>query len=105
MSRTQQDAGVVPALVGALSQEAPTAGAAVSALCALCTNPRALNELVRADGPGALLAALGRLGGRGHHLALKLLRRLAKTSGAARVRVQDALVGVGAAGMGLPPIS
>jgi hypothetical protein len=69
----------------------------VSALCALCSIPRAVHELARADGAGALLAVLPRLQGRSHHHTLRLLRRLAKTSGMCRVRVQDAL-----AGMGLP---
>ncbi|KAI8474534.1 MAG: armadillo-type protein [Monoraphidium minutum] len=95
--RLMLDAGCVAALVGALPLDAPAAGAAVSALSALCGSPRALQELVRADGAGALLAALARLQGRGHQQALKLLRRLAKTSGVCRIRVQDAL-----AGMGLP---
>ena len=100
--RQMLDAGVVAALVGALAHEGPAAGAAVSALSALCGSPRALQELVRADGASALLAALARLQGRGHRQAVRLLRRLAKASSSARVRVQDALVGVGAVGLGLP---
>jgi len=95
---TAQDAGCIPALVSALSLDTPTASAAVSALCALCSNPRALQELVRADGAGALLAALGRLQGRSHQLVLRLLRRLAKTSSVCRIRVQDALAGMQGAG-------
>lgn len=92
---------MVPALVRALPLDAATAAAAVSALCALCSTRRALNEFVDADGLGALLAAVGRLSGRGHQLAVKLLRRLAKSSSSVRVRVQDVLVGVGAAGLPL----
>lgn len=93
--RPHQDAGCIPVLAAALSLDTPTAGAAVSALCALCSSPRALQELVRADGAGALLSSLSRLQGRSHHLALRLLRRLAKASGVARVKVQDALAGMG----------
>lgn len=87
----------MPALVAALSLDPPTAGAAASALRALCGAPRALQELARADGAGALLSALPRLQARGHAQAMALLRRLAKSSGTCRIRVHDAL-----AAMGLP---
>jgi hypothetical protein len=93
----------VAALVGALAFDGPTAGAAISALCGLCSAPRAVQELAKADGAGALLSTLPRLqpGGRAHRLALRLLRRLAKAGGPGRVRVHEALAGMGQAGMGL----
>jgi hypothetical protein len=102
-TRPLQDAGCVPALAGALALDVPTASAALSALCALCAAPRGLAELARADGAGALLSALGRLpaGGRAHRLALRLLRRLAKSNGTCRVRVHEALAGMGQAGLAL----
>jgi hypothetical protein len=93
-----QDAGCIPALVAALIFPGPISTAAISALCYLCINNKALQELANSGGVSKLVQAVAKnrhLTPRGQRQGVRLLKRLVRGNSSCSATVQEAVAALG----------